>query len=76
MQICGILNCDLKHIKIDVFPVQQQSRGAEIVVFALTFCFHILSEKVNPAGKFRHHLLHCLTEDLISPFPKSAGQAM
>ena len=80
--ICGILNCDLKRIKINVFPVQQQSKDVETGVFALAFRFHILSEKVSPVGiffdesKFRHHLLHCLTEDLISPFPKSTGQPM
>ena len=60
-QICAIMNCDLKHVKINVLPVQQQSNGVDCGVFALAFCFHIFSEKVNPAGifsdesKFRHH---------------------
>ena len=82
-QICAILNCDFKHqVKIKVLPVQQQSNGVDFGVFVLAFCFHILSEKANLVGiffdesKFRHHLLHCLTANLISPFPKSNGQAM
>ena len=81
-QICAILHCDLKHVKIKVLPVQQQRNGVDCGVFALAFCFHILSEKANPVGiffdesNFRHHLLHCLTANLISPFPKSNGQAM
>ena len=51
-------------------------------VTGLTVCFRILSEKVNPVGiffdesQFRHRLLHCLTSDLISSFPKSTVQAM
>ena len=79
-QICAILNCDLKQVKIKVFSVQQQSNGVDCGVFALAFCFHILSEKADPVGiffdenKFRHHLLHCLTADLICPFPKSNGR--
>ena len=81
-QIYAILNCDLKHVKIKVLPVQQQSNGVDCGVFASAFCFHILSEKANPVGisfnesNFRHHLLHCLTASLISPFPKSNGQAV
>ena len=80
-QICASFNCDLKHVKINVLPVQQPSTGVDCGVFALAFYFYILWEKVNPVGlffvesKFRHHLLHCL-KDLISPFPKSTGQAM
>ena len=79
-QICAILNCDLKHVKIKVFSVQQQSNRVDCGVFALAFCFHILSEKADPVGiffdenKFRRHLLHCLTADLICPFPKSNGR--
>ena len=63
-------------------PVQQQSNGVNCGVFALAFCFHILSENANPVGiffdesKLRHHLLHCLTADLISPFPKYNGQGI
>ena len=82
-QICAILNCDFKHqVKIKVLPVQQQSNGVDFGVFVLAFCFHILSEKTNLVGiffdesKFRHHLLHCFTANLISPFPKSNGQGM
>ena len=72
----------MKNVKINVFPVQQPSNGVGCGVFALAFYFYILSEKVNPVGlffdesKFRHHLLHFLKTDLISPFPKSTGQAM
>ena len=51
-QICAILNCDLKHVKIKVFSVQQQSNGVDCGVFALAFCFHILSEKADPVGIF------------------------
>ena len=82
-QICAILDCDFKHqVKIKVLPVQQQSNGVDFGVFVLAFCFHILSEKTNLVGiffdesKFRHHLLHCFTANLISPFPKSNGQGM
>ena len=81
-QICAILNCYLKHVKMKVLSVQQQSNWIDCGLFALAFCFHILSEKANPVGiffdesNFRHHLLHCLTANLISPFPKSNRQAM
>ena len=81
-QICAILNCDLKHVKINVLSVQQQRNGVDCGVFALAFCVHILSEKINPVGiffdesKFRHHLLHCLTADLISLFRNATGEAM
>ena len=44
-QICAILNCDLKHVKIKVLSVQQQSNGVDCGVFVLAFCFPILSEK-------------------------------
>ena len=63
-------------------PVQQQINGVNCGAFAWALCFHILSENANPVGiffdesKFRHHLLHCYTADLISPFPKSNGQGI
>ena len=62
-------------------PAKQQCNGVECSVFTLTFCFHILPQKINPVriffdeSKFRNHLLHCLTADLIGLYPRSTGQA-
>ena len=41
-QICASFNCDLKHVKINVLPVQQPSTGVDCGVFALAFYFYIL----------------------------------
>ena len=41
-QICAILNCDLKHVKINILPVQQQRNEVDCGVFALASWVHIL----------------------------------
>ena len=66
-QVCSILNYTATEIKVNVLTVQQQSNGVDCGIYALAFCFYILSKKTNPItvfsnqGKSRSHLLHCLT---------------
>ena len=74
-QICSILNCAAGKIKVNVLPVQQQSNGVDCEIYALAFCFYILSKRTNPInvffyqGKLKSHLLHCLTANKMTHFP-------
>ena len=73
-QICSILNCAAAKIEVNVLLVQQQSNGVGCRIYALAFCFYILSKRTNPInvffnqGKLRSHLLHCLTADKMTHF--------
>ena len=51
-QICSILNCAAGKIKVNVLPVQQQSNGVDCEIYALAFCFNILSKRTNPINVF------------------------
>ena len=51
-QICSVLNCAAAKIKVNVLPVQQQSSGVDCVIYALGFCFYILSKRKNPINVF------------------------
>ena len=74
-QIWSILNCAAAKIKVNVFPVQQQSNGVDCGIYALAFCFYILSKRTNPVNDFfnqeklKPHLLHCLTGGKMIHFP-------
>ena len=47
-QVCSILNWAAGKIKINLLPVQQQSSGVDCRIYALAFCFYILSkEQIN-----------------------------
>ena len=73
-QICSVLNCAAAKIKVNVLPVQQHSSGVDCVIYALGFCFYILSKRKIPInvffnqGKLRSHLLHCLTANKMTHF--------
>ena len=74
-QIYSILNCAARKIKVNISPVQQQSNGVDCGIYALAFCFYILSKTTNPInvffiqGKLRSHFLYCLTANKMTHFP-------
>ena len=51
-QICSNLNCAAAKIKVNALPVQQQSNGVDCEIYALAFCFYILSKRTNPINVF------------------------
>ena len=73
-QICSILNCAAAKIKVNVLPVEQQSNGIYFWIYAIAFCFYILSKRANPLNAFLNqrkessHLLHRLTADKMIKF--------
>ena len=69
-----ILNCAAAKIKVNFLPVRQQSNGIDCRIYAVGFCFYILSKRVNSLnaflnqGKVSSHLFHCLTADNLIKF--------
>ena len=65
-QICTLLCCCQKNIKVEIVPVQQQADSVDCGLFAVAFIQYILSEKKNPTNvsfmqsSMRNHTLKCL----------------
>ena len=76
-QICALLCCYQKSIKVKIVPVQQQAGGVDCGLFAVAFIQYILSEKKNPTNvsfmqsSTRTHTFKCLKNNNFEMFPRS-----
>ena len=80
-QICALLCCRQKSVKVKIVPVQQQAGGVDCGLFAVAFIQYILSEKKNPANSsfmqssIRNHTSKCLKNNNLEMFPHSQNCA-
>ena len=76
LQIANIINTQNPFIQIEIMSVQQQQNTIDCAMFAIAFaveiCIGIDVERISFKQKdMRNHLLQCLLNHKITPFPKS-----
>lgn len=64
-------------LQINILPVMQQTNGIDCGVYAIANAVEFLTPGGNPqsvydVSKMRHHLLQCLEDGILSPFPKKS----
>ena len=79
-QISSFCYTTEKSICLDVKSVQQQENGVDCGPFAIAFATGLImnedpTEVTYDERKLREHLLKCLTEGKMSPFPKKTSNA-
>ena len=79
-QICALLCCRQKGIKVKIVLVQQQAGAVDCGLFAVAFIQYI-SEKKNPTivsfmqSSMKNHTLKCLKNNNLEMFPRSENCA-
>ena len=79
-QIAAFLYCQTPELVVDVVPVQQQLNGVDCGVFAIAFATSLAFNEDPCAITFdseliRPHLIKCLQEERMRPFPRKSKRA-
>ena len=76
-QICNLMGCPSKTIKIKVMPVQQQTNGIDCGLFAIAFVQYLLREKEYPTmvafQDLRADLHKCILKKEMESFKNSVS---
>ena len=78
-QIATILHAEDPEIVLNIKPVQQQNNGTDCGVFAIAFVASLLNGQDPSTASYnnnqlRTHLLWCIKNGHLSPFPKAPDQ--